>query len=76
MNKDCVRRGDIWMANLISGKGDVLQGAHPVIIVSNNRNNRRSGVVTVVPMTSSVKPPTRQLLMLGKCQWNCPLHLR
>lgn len=57
MNKDCVRRGDIWMANLISGKGDVLQGAHPVIIVSNNRNNRRSGVVTVVPMTSSVKPP-------------------
>ena len=57
MNKDCVRRGDIWMANLISGKGDVLQGAHPVIIVSNDRNNRRSGVVTVVPMTSSVKPP-------------------
>ena len=57
MNKDCVRRGDIWMANLISGKGDVLQGSHPVIIVSNNRNNRRSGVVTVVPMTSSVKPP-------------------
>ncbi|MBS4878515.1 MAG: type II toxin-antitoxin system PemK/MazF family toxin [Clostridiales bacterium] len=45
------------MANLISGKGDVLQGAHPVIIVSNDRNNRRSGVVTVVPMTSSVKPP-------------------
>lgn len=45
------------MANLIPGKGDVLQGPHPVIIVSNNRNNRRSGVVTVVPMTSSVKPP-------------------
>lgn len=43
MNKDCVRRGDIWMANLISGKGDVLQGSHPVIIVSNNRNNRRYG---------------------------------
>ncbi len=57
MSKLCVQRGDIWIANLVSARGDVLKGKHPVIIVSSDRNNRRSGVVTVVPLTSSVKPP-------------------
>ena len=44
------------MANLLSAEGDVLQGQHPVIVVSSDRTNRRSRVITVVPLTSSNKP--------------------
>ena len=58
MRMICVRRCDIWMADLISVKGDVLRGRHPVVVVSSDRTNRRSGVVTVVPLTSSDKLPS------------------
>lgn len=51
-----MQRGDIWMADLPAGEGDVLRDPHPVIVISSNRTNRRSRVVTVVPLTSSVKP--------------------
>lgn len=57
MKKDNVRRGDIWMAGLLFDKGDVLQGPHPVVVISSDRTNRRSRLVTVVPLTSSAKPP-------------------
>ena len=57
MRKSCVKRGDIWMANLLFAGGDVIRGPHPVIVVSSDLTNRNSGVVTVVPLTSSVKPP-------------------
>lgn len=57
MRKKQVKRGDIWMATLLDTGGDVLRGRHPVIVVSSDLTNRNSGVVTVVPLTSSVKPP-------------------
>lgn len=57
MKKRCVRRGDLWMADLICAGGDVLRGQHPVIVVISDLTNRGSGVVTVVPLTSSAKPP-------------------
>ena len=57
MRRLCLRRGDIWLADLPSGTGDVLRGVHPVIVVSSDQTNRRSGIVTVVPLTSASKPP-------------------
>lgn len=59
MKKISTRRGDIWIANLCWGEGNVLRGQHPVIIVSSDQTNRGSGIVTVVPLTSSAKPPMR-----------------
>ena len=51
-----VKRGDIWIADLPAGKGHVLKGQHPVVVMSSNKTNRGSGIVTVVPLTSAVKP--------------------
>ena len=48
MKKISTRRGDIWIANLRWGEGNVLRGQHPVIIVSSDQTNRGSGIVTVV----------------------------
>lgn len=56
MRKNAVQRGDIWMADLCARRGDVLRGQHPVIVVSSNQVHGRSGIVTVVPLTSAVKP--------------------
>lgn len=57
MRKNCVQRGDIWMVNLLFPRGDVLRGPHPAIVASGDLTNRNSKIVTVVPLTSSVKPP-------------------
>lgn len=57
MRKNCVQRGDIWMVNLLFPQGDVLRGPHPAIVVSSDLTNQNSRIVTVVPLTSSVKPP-------------------
>ena len=44
------------MADLPSAKGDMLQGQHPVVVISSDCTNRHSKVITVVPLTSSSKP--------------------
>jgi len=57
MKKNHVQRGDVWIANLLFSRGDMLWGPHPVIVISSDFTNQNSGIVTVVPLTSSVKPP-------------------
>ena len=54
-----MRRGDIWYADLEPVLGSEANKRRPVVIVSNDGANRRAtdlkrGVVTVVPLTSSV----------------------
>ena len=47
---------DIYMADLPCVEGShVLQGPHPIVIISNNRVNKSSPVLTVIPMTSRMK---------------------
>ena len=51
------RRGEIWLADLRPPRGDMLRGPHPVVVVSSDRTNRRSGLLMVVPLTSSSRRP-------------------
>ena len=51
-----VRQYDIVMADLPRMDGSrVIQGAHPVVVLSNNRCNATSPVLVVVPLTSKLK---------------------
>ena len=54
-----VRRGEIWLTDLEPIRGSEADKRRPVVLVSNDQANRRAGqlgrgVVTVVPVTSSV----------------------
>ena len=54
-----MRRGDIFLADLDPSQGSESDKLRPVVIVSNNGANRIAerlgrGVITVVPVTSSV----------------------
>jgi len=54
-----MRRGDIWYADLEPAQGSDANKRRPVVIVSNDGANTRAtdlrrGVLTVVPLTSSV----------------------
>ena len=46
-------RGEIWLADLSTGRGHEQAGQRPVLIVSDNAlNNGLSGLVIVLPLTS------------------------
>jgi mRNA interferase MazF len=54
-----VRRGEVWLTDLEPIRGAEASKRRPAVIVSNDQANRRAaelgrGVVTVVPVTSSV----------------------
>jgi mRNA interferase MazF len=54
-----VKRGEVWLADLEPVRGAEANKRRPAVIVSNDQANRRAvelgrGVVTVVPVTSSV----------------------
>jgi mRNA interferase MazF len=54
-----VRRGEIWLTDLEPIRGSEADKRRPAVLVSNDQANRRAGqlgrgVVTVVPVTSSV----------------------
>jgi mRNA-degrading endonuclease toxin of MazEF toxin-antitoxin module len=51
---EAIRRADIWMANLPYNAGDLLQGKHPVLILSNHKSNKSSNLVTIIPLTSTI----------------------
>lgn len=53
------KRGDVVIANLdsLERKTSLQQGVRPVVIISNERCNRHSPVLTIVPLTSSVRKP-------------------
>jgi mRNA-degrading endonuclease toxin of MazEF toxin-antitoxin module len=54
VEKIAVRRADIWVAKLPYNTGDLLQGEHPVLILSNHRSNKSSNFVTIIPLTSTI----------------------
>jgi len=48
-------RGEIWLADLGTGRGHEQQGPRPVLVVSDDALNAGlSGLVIVVPLTSRV----------------------
>src|SRR5438445_10994623 len=48
-------RGDIWLADLGSGRGHEQSGQRPVLVVSDDAFNAGlSGLVMIVPLTSKV----------------------
>lgn len=49
-----IRQYDIVYVNLV-GNDFVQNGTRPCIVVSNNKCNQSSGIVTVVPLTTSKK---------------------
>lgn len=56
-----IRRGQVWWWKCPeSSRPHIEQGTRPVVIVSNDTCNSRSPVVSVVPMTTSVKKPYPQ----------------
>ena len=50
-----IKRGQIYMAELGSGKGSVQGGSRPVIVISNQLNNKFAPTVNVLPITSKTK---------------------
>lgn len=63
MNKQVmdIRRGQVWWWTCPHhSRSHIQQGTRPVVIVSNDVCNQASAVVTVVPLTTSVKRPFPQ----------------
>jgi mRNA interferase MazF len=49
------RRGEIWLANLGTGRGHEQSGQRPVLVVSDDLfNSGLAGLVIVIPLTSKV----------------------
>ena len=60
-----IRRGQVWWWNCPAhNRKHIQQGKRPVVIVSNDTCNKNSSVVTVVPLTTSVKYPYPQQVPL------------
>lgn len=56
-----IRRGQVWWWNCPAhSRSHIQSGTRPVVIVSNDICNGLSPVVTVVPLTTSVKKPYPQ----------------
>ena len=53
MVKVVVRRSDIFMAEL-KGEGTLLQGKHPVLVLSCQVNNKFSDLINILPITSKL----------------------
>jgi mRNA interferase MazF len=50
-----IKRGEIYWANLDPTIGAEIKKTRPVLVVSNNVNNKYSPLVTVLPISSTVK---------------------
>lgn len=62
------KRGDVWIADLIPGRGWEVAKKRPVIIISANEINRISPLVIIIPISSnipSVIGPERVLIEKG-----------
>jgi len=65
-----IKRGDIYLAELIGGKGSEMKMIRPVVIIQNNLGNKYSPCCTVIPLTSKVNKrwmPTHTTLHKTKC---------
>lgn len=50
------RRGEIWLADLGTGRGHEQSGQRPVMVISDDAfNSGLAGLVMVIPLTSKVK---------------------
>jgi mRNA interferase MazF len=60
-----IKRGDIFYADLLEGKGSEQNGQRPVVILQNNKGNRHSPTTIVAIITSARKKslPTHVYLM-------------
>ena len=56
-----IRRGQVWWWNCPDHDRKQIQtGTRPVVVVSNDTCNQASEVITVVPLTTSIKRPYPQ----------------
>ena len=66
---DCIKRGDIFYANLNYGIGSEQRGYRPVLIIQNNTGNQFSPTVIVAVITGKIhykaRLPTHYLLNLS-----------
>ncbi len=57
---DLVKRFDVWNIDLNPTKGSEINKIRPCTVVSPNEANKFLNTVTIVPLTSTIKPyPTR-----------------
>jgi mRNA interferase MazF len=65
---DMVKRFDIWHVELNPTVGAEIRKIRPCLVVSPDEVNKHLNTVTIVPLTSTMKPyPTRvDCLFLGK----------
>lgn len=60
-----IRRGQVWWWNCPAhNRKHIQEGKRPIVVVSNDACNKASPVVTVVPLTTSVKYPYPQQVPL------------
>ena len=66
LDHDDIHRFDVWYADLPGFPGSHVQfGMRPVVVISNDAANQHSPVVTIVPLTSKIKPnslPTHTII--------------
>lgn len=56
-----IRRGQVWWWNCPDhNRKHIQEGTRPVVIVSNDTCNQASEVITVIPLTTSIKRPYPQ----------------
>lgn len=68
MNKNIIRRGDLYYAELKNIGGSVQEGTRPVVVIGNNAGNKYSPVLLVCPLTSKLgktKLPTHVPIKIG-----------
>lgn len=68
MNKNIIRRGDLYYAELKNIGGSVQEGTRPVVVIGNNAGNKYSPVLLVCPLTSRLgktKLPTHVPITIG-----------
>ncbi len=65
VNEICVKRGEIYYANLDGAKGSEEKGIRPVLIIQNDIGNKYSNTTIVAPITSKInktKLPTHIII--------------
>jgi mRNA interferase MazF len=55
-----VKRFEVWNVELNPTKGSEINKTRPCLIVSPNETNKYLNTITIIPLTSTIKPyPTR-----------------
>ena len=68
MEKLVVRRGDIFMADLPcnnNSNNSLLSGKHPVLAMSCQVSNKFSDLVTIIPLTSTIRDNPSNVIIEG-----------